>query len=159
MGNQWNCRQCLGQWDCEELPERQEGKLRSVECFSRLNCQWQTHSSQVSRGEISPTENKIQISLSKKFNFWMRKAVSVVRIKSTFLSAPFNEISEIFLERFSGAFSSSIIPVACSIQMLDLQSSHNVFNSLIIICWAKNRSKSEKINTVKSYSFYSTDHQ
>lgn len=66
--------------------------------------------------------------ITEKHKNWLKKN------RQTFLSAPVNDMLEIFLDRFSGAFSSSMIPVACSIHMLDLHSSHNVFNSLIIAC-------------------------
>lgn len=69
---------------------------------------------------------------------------------STFLWAPANDILEIFCERFSGAFSSSIITVACSIQLFDLQSLYNIFNPLIRV-W-KNKEKLEAVQTPK-YSF------
>lgn len=59
------------------------------------------------------------------------------RVLNTFFSAPVNDMFEIFFDRFSGAFTSSIIPVACSIQLFALHSSINVFNSSINFCCKK----------------------
>lgn len=65
------------------------------------------------------------------------------RLCSTFFPVPLIDTVEILFDKFSEAFSSTIIPFACSMQLLDLHSLHNVFNSSIIIC--KMKKETEKI--------------
>lgn len=52
----------------------------------------------------------------------------------TFFSGGVIDIVETPLESFSGIFSSSMIAVACSMQLFDLQLSDNILRSLIRAC-------------------------
>lgn len=61
---------------------------------------------------------------------------------NTFFSRPVNEMVDTPLDSFSGIFSSSIIPDACSMQLLDLQLSESTLRSRIRAC-----EKSSKLAT------------
>lgn len=160
MGSRCSYKQGPGKWDYEALLGRAEGRLQFAEPISSLNHLLLIHTHQVCP-VVSPTETKMPHLIIRQgipelfyqkfekepagpqtnpnpYAKGKKKALGLqiekMKLQSTFLSVGVNDMAEIFFERFSGPFNSSMIPVACSIQLLDLHSSHKAFNSFIIAC-------------------------